>query len=562
MELKVYIIPLIRFWWLLIVAAVIAAVSSFFFARQLPEIYQTRTTLVVGTTVYETNPGGQDIWLSQQLAGFYSDLARRDMVRQETMSALGLNWLPDYAVRPLPNSQLMEITVTDTNPLRAQAVANELANQLILQTPGGLTQEDAEQHQFILQQLDQLRERILETDEEIAGLREQLLDQVSAREIADTQQEIQLLETRLNTLQTNYASLLASSGQEARNTLTIIESARLPTNPINQNRSMVVLLSTGIAVLIAVAGAYVLNYLDDTLKGKEEIAKFLNLPVLGQFFEVPDGANNGVYVDKQPRSPFAEAFRSLRINLEYMNVDKPLKSILVTSANVDEGKSTVASNLAVSLAQGGKKVILVDADLRKPSIHRKFDIHNGKGLSDMIAGGADIREIITRWNSNLFIIPAGHLPATTTDLLGSPRMAYLLERMKHIADVVIIDSPAFVVPDAAILAPKVDGVIFLVRSGFTRKASANAAMEQLRQISSRMLGVVINRISKSQMVYGGYYSSYQYSPYSEEKGDVSGNGHGTVFNKLSNKWNIIPFASNNKQVTDNDVEETTEVETK
>jgi polysaccharide biosynthesis transport protein len=559
MELKAYIIPLIRFWWLLCVAAVVAAVSSFLYVRQQPDIYRTRTTMVVGRTVYEQNPGGQDIWLSQQLAGFYSDLARRSVVRDATMEALGLNWLPDYSVRPLANSQMMEITVSDTNPLRAQAVANELANQLVKQTPGGLTQEDEEQQQFVNQQMERLRERITETEEEIAHLREQLLDMVSARQIADTQQEIQFLETRLNTFQSNYASLLASSGQGARNTLTVIEAAALPTSPINQNRSMVVLLSTAIALAIAAGGAYLLNYMDDTLKGKEEVAKALNLPVLGNFMELTDSEKNGLYVVEEPRSPFAEAFRSLRINLDYMNVDKPLKSILITSSFMDEGKSMIAANLAVILSQGGKKVILVDADLRKPSIHRKFDIQNGKGLSDLIGGNVDFREAIYQWSSKLFIIPAGHIPPTTVDLLGSPRMNYLIERMKQIADVVIIDSPALVVPDATVLAPKVDGVLYIARHGYTRKAAAKATLEQLNRIGAKMVGVILNRVSQKDLLYGDYYSYNQYSYYYGDKPTFK-NGAGKFINQLWKKWEIIPRLIDEKRSSNNHNVEEPQVE--
>jgi polysaccharide biosynthesis transport protein len=559
MELKAYIIPLLRFWWLLCVAAVVAAVSSFLYVRQQPDIYRTRTTMVVGRTVYEQNPGGQDIWLSQQLAGFYADLARRSVVRDATMEALGLNWLPDYSVRPLANSQMMEITVSDTNPLRAQAVANELANQLVKQTPGGLTQEDEEQQQFVNQQMERLRERITETEEEIAQLREQVLDMVSARQIADTQQEIQFLETRLNTFQSNYASLLASSGQGARNTLTVIESAALPTSPINQNRSMVVLLSTAIALVIAAGGAYLLNYMDDTLKGKDEITKLLNLPVLGNFFELIEGENNGLYVVEEPRSPFAEAFRSLRINLDYMNVDKPLKSIMITSAFMDEGKSMIASNLAVVLSQGGKKVILVDADLRKPSIHRKFDIQNGKGLSDLISGNVDFREAIYQWSSKLFIIPAGHVPPTTVELLGSPRMNYLIERMKQIADVVIIDTPALVVPDANILAPKVDGVLYVARYGHTRKAAAKATLEQLNRIGANMVGVILNRVSQKDLLYGDYYSYNQYSYYYGDKLAIK-NGAGKFINQLRKKWEIIPRLIDKKRSSNNHTVEEPRVE--
>ena len=142
MEIKAYITPLLKYWWLLALATVVAMISSFIVTSQQPPVYQARTTMVIGRAVYEANPNSADFYLNQQLASFYADLANREPIRNATMSNLGIEWLPEFIVRPLPNSQLIEIAVTDTSPIRAQAVANELANQLILQTPGNPDQQD------------------------------------------------------------------------------------------------------------------------------------------------------------------------------------------------------------------------------------------------------------------------------------------------------------------------------------------------------------------------------------------------------------------------------------
>jgi len=506
-ELKQYIQPLLKWWWMLLSATLIAAVSTFVVTSQQTPVFQSRTTLVVGQTYFQANPNSADIWQSQSLAAWYVDLIRRQPVRQATMEALGITWLPSYAARTLPNSQLIEIVVTDSIPERAQIVANELANQLIRQSPT-FQQDDQERDDFIQGQLRTLEADITLTNDEIAKKQEELGGLFSARQIADAQAEIRALGSKLSSLQSTYASLLGNSARGATNTLSIVESANLSTTPVGPNKSMLILISAAVGLVLAIAAAYLLEYLDDTIKTSAEVNKLLKLPVIGHIAEIEKSKNDGTYLTKNPRSMVAEAFRGLRTNLEFVAVDKPLKVILVTSAAVGDGKTSLAAGLATIMAQGGKTVLLVDADLRRPSIHRYLGLSNKNGLTDVFRNSIELHEALQTWNlEKVLVIPAGEPPPNPAELLGSKKMDTILDSLRKAADVVILDGPPFLVTDAALLSSKVDGVLLVVRSGHSRKNEVLYAIEQLDRAGARVLGVVLNGIQRSTE---SLYSRYQY----------------------------------------------------
>jgi polysaccharide biosynthesis transport protein len=518
MEIKTYLTPLLKYWWLLLTASLIAFVCSYLIVRKQPPIFQTHSTLIIGRAVYSPNPNAADLYLNQQLATYYADIAIRQPVRDATMKALGLQWLPDYFVRPLPNTTLIEINVTDVSPIRAQAVADELANQLVKSSPTDSQSNDQGHSTFINQQLGDLETQINNTKDEITKNQELLGTLNSARQIAQTQSDINVLETKLITLQSNYANLLSNTDRGASNVLSIVEAASLPTVPIGPSRLPMILLSVGIAFIIAAGAAYLLEYLDDTLKTPDDITRVLNLPVLGSLSEVKPGQNEADYVEENPRSIIAESFRSLRTNLEFVAIDKPLDTILITSSGVSEGKTSVATNLAIVMAQGGKKVILLDADMRNPSIHAALKISNSVGLSDLFRCPANAKIVTNEWKDGILVITAGKMPPNPTDLLGSNKMNEIIDELKQMADVVIIDGPPFIVIDAAVLSAKVDGVLLVVRHAITRKGAARATMEQLRRSGARVLGVAINRIPRTGE---GYFGTYRYhDKYLSDEGEM------------------------------------------
>jgi succinoglycan biosynthesis transport protein ExoP len=509
MDLKSYFRPLTKYWWLLGLATLIAIISSSIVAwRQLP-VYQAHATLVIGRAVYEPNPSANDLYLGQQLAGFYADIGNRDNVRNATQEALGLNALPPYNVHTLPNSQMLEIDVTDSNPRRAMAVANEIANQLINLTPTNQSGGQQSHQEFIDQQLSQLEDGIKETNNEIAKLQAELSNLNSANQISNLQQQIAVLNTKLSNLQTNYATLINNSQQGALNTLSLIESASLPQTPIGPNKPMIVLLSAAIAMAIAAGAAYLLEFLDNTVQNPVEINRLTGSETIGFLYDIGKEDFKGVYVAKNPRSALAEAYRSLRTNLDFLGINKPLKSILVTSSGIGEGKTTVSANLATVLAQGGKKVAIIDTDMRRPRLHKLFDFENTRGLSDIFLGKADIQDAITICgDEKIMVISAGSTPPNPTDLISSGRMDTILDILKESVDIVVVDGPPFLVADAALLASKVDGVLLIVRYGHSLKTAVRDVVDQLKFIEARVLGVVINSLPKSIEDYGQHYRYY------------------------------------------------------
>ncbi len=530
MELKIILRPIIKWWWLLVVATLLAAVASYLVVRQQPHIYQARTTLVTGSAIFESNPSSNELYLNQQLATFYVELAKREPVRSATMKALNIDFLPANNVRLIPNSQFIEILVSDTDPLRAQAVANELANQLIMSTPS-YAEEVRVRQDFIDEQLVRLETRIKETENEINEKQARLSDLTSARAIADAETEIAALEVRLSDFRTDYANLLANSQRGAVNTLTVVEPADLPSRPVGPNTRMMVLLSAGAALGIATAAAYLLEYLDDTLKMPDEISRLVGLPVIGYIADVVKEDYLGAYVAKHPRSAVAEAFRSLRTDLEFAGVDKPLETILVASPGMSVGKTSIAINLALVLAQAGKRVVLVDADLRKPSLHRILGLSNHRGLSDVFRGNLDIQHVTTNWkDGNLTVITSGGQPPNPAELLSSKKMNQVIQALKGMADVIIIDGPPFLVTDATILSTKVDGVVLVFRYGYTRRNEALNTINQLRRVDARVLGVVLNRIPRTREDLFGLYNYYyrEYYAHDGEEIEASVNGRSWI----------------------------------
>jgi uncharacterized protein involved in exopolysaccharide biosynthesis len=217
-ELFQYLQPLRRWWWLIVGAALVSALSAFLYLRSQPVLYESRTTVMVGSPIENPNPGSDVFYMTQVLARIYADLAQRSTVRQATMEALGLkDWLPEYAVYALPESQVIEISVTDVDPVRAQAVAKELVNQLIKLSPAG--QEEQDRRNFVQEQQTSLERSIRNSEDERQMLEGKLNQALSARDIRSIQDAIRALDEKLNTLQANYAALLASTGSGALNAI-------------------------------------------------------------------------------------------------------------------------------------------------------------------------------------------------------------------------------------------------------------------------------------------------------------------------------------------------------
>ncbi|GKX67447.1 CpsD/CapB family tyrosine-protein kinase [Inconstantimicrobium mannanitabidum] len=212
-------------------------------------------------------------------------------------------------------------------------------------------------------------------------------------------------------------------------------------------------------------------------------------------------------VETKPKSIPAESYRTLRTNIQYSLFDKEIRTILVTSSEPGEGKSTTSGNLALSFGQAGKSVILIDCDLRKPSIHKKFKISNALGLSDVLIGKMKVEEAVNKYGNRLDILTAGKIPPNPSEMLGSKAMEKLLEEIKDHYDIVILDtSPVLAVTDAQVLSRKADGTILVVRAEATKKDAVLRAKGLLDMVGAKILGTVINGVERSRKHYY-YYSN-------------------------------------------------------
>ncbi|MDQ0149527.1 CpsD/CapB family tyrosine-protein kinase [Eubacterium multiforme] len=211
-------------------------------------------------------------------------------------------------------------------------------------------------------------------------------------------------------------------------------------------------------------------------------------------------------VEKQPKSVPAEAYRVLRTNIQYSSFDKDIEKILVTSSEPGEGKSTTAGNLALAYSQDEKRVLIIDCDLRKPSLHKKFRISNNIGLSDVVLDKSKISKAIVKYTDYLHILPSGKVPPNPSEMLGSRAMERLLNELGEIYDVVVLDTPpVHAVTDAQILSTKVDGVVLVVRAEKTKKEAVIDAKKSLDKVGANILGTVLNGGESSKGKYYYYY---------------------------------------------------------
>lgn len=519
----------VRHWlWLIVIVVVLAAGAAYVVSINLPKAYEGRTTLIVGQSLTTSAPDYTQLLASQRLSETYAQLATTTPVLAAVIERLGLPMTPEELRRNVVSqaprdSTLLTIKAYYADPDSAARIANTVAEELIAASPAieGRTENVA---RFVDDQLIATQGTIQKIQDDL----DSLLGLPSRT--PEVEVEIGVLQGRLLAARQTYSLLLGYSSGSATNLLTAVD----PATPIAEPSSPRILLNTGLAaavgLLLALGLAFLLDHLDDTVKSPDDVSELAAVPTLGVIsqmrFDKKSGNKHTLATVTAPRSPVAEAFRGLRTNLEFASVDEPLRSLLVSSALPGEGKSTISANLAVAFAQGGRRVTLVDADMRRPSIHRLFELPNSYGLTTLLrTDNSSISSVAHETEEpNLRVITTGPLPPNPAELLGSHRMRELLQRLGAEADLVVVDSPPLhAVTDAAVLAAEVDGTLLVVHAGRTRRAAARQAKEALDRVGGHVLGVVLNRLTErsSAGYYYRYYGDYYGTPSSSAEAPVS-----------------------------------------
>jgi succinoglycan biosynthesis transport protein ExoP len=335
--------------------------------------------------------------------------------------------------------------------------------------------------------------------------------------------------------------------QTRRRNATVMTRADVPTVPIRPKKAQNIVFAGLLGLFLGLCLALLQELFDDRINSPEEAERVLRLPSLGH---VPMIEEEGLRLikDISTFSPLMESYRSLRTNINFAAVGTTVRSIVITSSVPAEGKSTTVANLAMAMALDNKRVIIVDADLRRPSQHKLFKIDSSPGLTDILVGTHDLEEVQRSTSvPGVSVIPAGSPPPNPAELLGSAAMGQLLARLETVADVVLFDSPpALAVADSVVLAARAGGVLLVVGYGETKKTNTKKALEILSRANANVLGTVLNRMDGPS---SGYYYGKYYVPATDRSvgGSNTGNGSGS----LSTKGNTPTGALTGSGVNDN-----------
>lgn len=294
--------------------------------------------------------------------------------------------------------------------------------------------------------------------------------------------------------------------------VTLTDPATPPGSPTAPNTRTNLVLGLLLGLAAGIGWAFLRNALDNTVKSASELDQIAGAPSLGTVLFDPN-AKTQVLSALDPKSVSSEGYRTIRANMQYINVDSPIRTLVVTSAAPGDGKTTVACNLAIALAQTGKRVCLVEADLRRPRVAEYLQVPAGVGLTEVLSGQVQLNDALQSWGGGMFsVLPPGAIPPNPSEILGSQQMERVLGSLRESFDMVILDTPPLLaVSDAAVLASQVDGAVIVVRYGKSSRDAVRNAFGSLEQINAKILGTVLNAVPAKRSGSYGYGYGYGYS---------------------------------------------------
>jgi len=503
--------------WLITLAGLLAGVTAFLVSSRAIPIYETNARLLVSDPPAMRSIDYTSIVSSQSMTKTYAEMLVDRPVLEGVIDQLDLQILPEnlkktISVELIPGTQLLDVSVENADPILATAIANSLGSVFAERIRELQSQRYSATQAGLTQQVSAMEEQIATTTRDLE------LENDSTRK---SQLEARLTEYRrlYSNLVTNYEQVRLAEAQTSVNVV-VSQPAVVPNKPVRPDIIKNTLFASLAGMLLTIVTLTFIEVLDDTLKNPDKIRQEFNLPILGMI-ATHNVDDQKIITLSQPRSPVAEAFRSIRTNITFASVDKPLRRILVTSATPGDGKTTVVTNLAVTLAQGERKVVLIDSDLRRPQVNHRLGLSNQPGLSQLFVQKLDTIQEVIQENEvpGLAVITAGDVPPNPSELLMSNKMNQILDRLTQEYDLVLIDTPPVLsVTDAVALAPKMDGLIVVIKPGKTRKRDLRNALEQLRGVGARVLGLVLNGVDLDNRKYNYYYGEHysQYSHYYEQ----------------------------------------------
>lgn len=447
MEITSYLKLLRRNWLLIVVSTLVGLLLAGVAVMLTTPTYTARTQLFVATqnsgSVLELQQGNT---FSQARVASYVETVKTPMVLQPVIDSLGLDMSPSTLASKVSanvegSTVLLNISATDSSPVRSAAIAEGVANSLI---------------------------------------------------------------SAVNRLES------PSKDGTSPVRLSIVTPASAPSAPASPNTSLFLAAGLLIGAAIGVGSAMVRSAIDTRVLGEMDLRRITDVSLLGGIAYESGAGKKPLLTQVQSQSPRAESFRQIRTNLQFAQVGHNSRSVLVTSSLPGEGKSTTAVNMAISLAQAGHRVALVDADLRRPMVGDYLGLDRSVGLTTYLVGQSNLEDLLQPWGTDdLDVLASGQIPPNPSELLGSASMSGLIEALEERYDVVVIDAPPLLpVTDAAVLAQRVGGVVLVVGSQLVKSTDLQKSLSALEMVEADLLGVILNRLpAKDPHAYTySYYS--------------------------------------------------------
>jgi succinoglycan biosynthesis transport protein ExoP len=540
LELKDYIAIVRRRKWYIVLPVTAIVVATIIASVLTTPVYQASTDVMVSVnpqlTVADIQVPAVD---TQRELQTQIQVILSRAVAEETAKRLGIVGgaeaiQPRIQAQTVGQTNIIRISAKHPSAAMARDIANNVAATYIDLRRKAALDNYARQAAEIQQKLDEATAELKKAEDELnaaiartrgektvdAGEQAAVAALASRRDRAATVQSF--WKTALDKLQIQ-SGLQTSSAE-------IVSPAVLPQSPVEPRLGRQMAFALAISLIIGTAVAFVVDYLDDSIRSKDEAARAFGAPVIGMIprDQTWTDRSEALLVSlKDPASTIAEAYRSVRTNLQFALLDSATRIVVITSPGKGEGKSSLTANLAVVLAQAGKSVIVIDADLRRPRIHRFFHLPNNQGLTTAILAERPLADLLQRPRlagcpPNLLVLTSGPIPPNPADLLGSQRMADIIESLAKLADFVLIDTPpVLALSDAAILAPKANGLIMVARAPRSKRRTARFSKERIDTAGGTVLGIVLNDVTPAFAEAGYYYYYnyyyYLYRPYGQEK---------------------------------------------
>ncbi len=504
MDLRHFIEIFKRRKWVILVTFIVTVAIVSIGSYLMTPVYSA-TAVVRIVQIQDGNIGYYDLNYSERLMNTYVHLLNSGPFLEDVIQRINLNiTTTDLAksikVEIIANTELIEIVAESTNPLQAMEIANTLGTLLVEQKEKFYTGPGRSAIEILQDELIVVEENLAEDRTSLQNLLNEDADLDQGRIIQDLSNRIQVQEQIYAMLINEYERAQLAEAARA-NSISMVEPATLPYSPSKPCTILNIILGAIIGVVGGIGLAFLFENLDLAIYNAEDLEAITKLTQLGTIprLKRPKGARHGaILLNGNDQSPVEESFRILRTNVNALISREAAKTLLIVSADEGAGKSTMLANLAVVMAQAGRKVIMVDSDLRNPYLHNIFDLPNNWGLSTLIGHPSKVATEMSKMKTKfqrVSLLTSGPRVAKPSEWVGSSNMRNLLVELGKGADLILLDSPAIsAVADAATLAPMVDGVILVAASGEITEERVQRALKQLENVSARLLGFVFNKV--------------------------------------------------------------------